>query len=147
MDEIKELEHVVQTDEKIDDVKIVERPISFLNARLEGESFEDYKLRRIQIRKFLRQRKFFQSHTDKNRAARRKRSPLRLTSQLKHVRNKWMVGITDVSYAVKHKIPLHYFLRVAKMGLDINRLRTMGDQISDEIRKEQDGNISNTVSE
>lgn len=145
--DIKDLEVIKDETTPIVEEALIERPVSFSNARLEDETFEAYKLRRTQIRKYLRQRKFYKSHGTENRAARRKRTPLRLTSPLKQVRGKWMVGHTDVSYAIKHRIPLHYFLRVAKMGLDVNRLTEMGNQISEEIREEANGNLPDTVTE
>ena len=47
------------------------RPESFSNARLENESWDDYKIRRAQIKKYLKQVKFYKSVGTENREARR----------------------------------------------------------------------------
>lgn len=130
------------TDDKETKHKVIKRPKSFDNARLPKETWEAYKERRIQFKKWMKQVKFFKSHGEKNRTTRRKRNPLRLTKPLKKVRNKWMIGNTDVTFAIKNKIPLHYYLRVIHMGLDVNKLTEMGKELSEELRK--DGVNSNT---
>lgn len=122
------------------------RPDSFDNARLTNETNEDYATRRIQMKKYARQQRFFKSEGEDNRAKRRERKPLRLTKKLHKVRNKWFVGQHDVTHAITHGIPLHQYLRVAELGFDVSKLTKLGKQIEAEqaVREEPaDGNPIN----
>ena len=121
------------------------KPISFLGARMKDESWEDYKVRRKQINKWKRMVRLTKSVGEDNRKQRRvktKGTKLRLTKPLKRVRKKWLVGRTDVTEALKRGIPLQSYLRVASMGLDIEKLQQLGNEITEECK---DGNNTDTV--
>jgi len=134
------LDEITTFDEEVDENKHVEvvRPKSFSNARLTDESLDEYKERRLIMKKFMRQVKFFKSHGEDNRAKRRERKPLRLTKPLKYVRKKIMVGKENITFAIKKDIPLHQYLRVAAMGLDIKKLSEIGKELSEELRENGD---------
>ena len=130
---------------QVEDVKriTIERPVSLVSARMLDESWEDYVARRIQIKKWSKQSKFFKSSGDDNRAARRKATgghKLRFTKPLRKVRDKWVVGETNVTRAIKTGVPLHQYLRVAAMGLDIKKLTELGNEFTEE---QNNGNLSN----
>jgi len=125
--------------------KAIERPISLSNARLKEESFEDYKTRRKQCKKWSKQSLFHKSIGEDNRATRRKKTrktKLRLTKPLRKIRNKWMVGETNVTRAIKTGIPLHQYLRVAAMGLDVKKLTALGKEFTEE---QKNGNNSDNI--
>lgn len=134
---IEDIESIKQTE----DIKMVERPISLTNARMKDESWDDYKLRRIQIKKWNKQVKFYKSSGDDNRKKRRdlNKGKLKFTKPLHNVRGKWMVGLVNVTRAIRYSIPLHYYLRVASMGLNTNELLKLGKDITE---GHKDGTIS-----
>jgi len=127
------------SDEVADEESVdkIERPDSFDNARLKDELWDDYKARRIQMKKWARQHKFRQSHGEDNRKQRRERNPIRLTDKLRKVRKKWMYGRYNVTYAIQHDIPLNHYVRVAKMGLKHKDLIELGKEYETMLKKEQ----------
>jgi len=140
------IETIVEDEQKTKTVhKTIERPVSFLSARMKNESWEDYTARRIQIKKWSKQSLFHKSIGEDNRATRRKKTrktKLRLTKPLRKIRNKWMIGETNVTRAIKTGIPLHQYLRVAAMGLDVKKLTALGKEFTEE---QKNGNNSDNI--
>lgn len=66
-----------------------------------------------------------------NRAGRRKRTRLRLTKPVRTIRKRKWYGNTDVTFPIKHNIPIQHWIRVIKMGLNINSLTKLGKELSD----------------
>ena len=121
--------------DKVNEPELAERPESFDNKRLEGETYEDYRARRVQVRKYTRQSRFFKSMGDDNRAQRRKKTKFRATKPLKRIRGKYMMGNVNVTYAIKHGISLNHFMRVAKLGLSVDDLTSIGKEFNDKYRE------------
>lgn len=66
-----------------------------------------------------------------NRKQRRQKNKLRFTKPLRHVRKKWIIGLDNVTFAIRHGIGLHHFMRVISLGLKINDLAELGKELTD----------------
>jgi hypothetical protein len=62
----------------------------------------------------------------KNRRTRRAKQKLRFTKPLKRVRKRYVIGMDDVTFAIRKHIPLPSYLRVLALGLRIPDLAELG---------------------